>query len=68
MKTETKHTYGTCIGPFCCAMHKAAPDMLGELLRAETIISDHVNGVERTAWPEVLDGIRAAIAKARGET
>lgn len=30
--------------------------------QAECIIADHVAGVERTAWPEVLAGLRKAIA------
>lgn len=45
----------------------AAPDMLAALQQCETIVADHVAGVERTAWPEVLHSIRAAIAKATGE-
>ncbi len=31
------------------------------LLQSQTIISDHVNGIERTAWPEVLSAIDAAL-------
>ena len=31
--------------------------------QAECIIADHVAGVERTAWPEVLSTLRKAIAE-----
>lgn len=48
------------------ALIAAAPAMLAALEPAETIIADHVAGVERSAWPEVLHFIRAAIAQARG--
>ena len=35
--------------------------------QAECIIADHVAGVERTAWPEVLTGLRNAIAAKEGQ-
>lgn len=51
---------------FQCPMHEAAPMMLTVLARCECIIADHVAGVERSAWPEMLRAVRAAIAQARG--
>lgn len=65
-KSWKGETLAVCKNEATATLFAAAEDMLGELLRAETIISDHVNGIERTAWAEVLAGIRDAIAKAKG--
>ena len=45
----------------------AAPDLLTACQGAACIIADHIAGVDRTAWPEVLRRLRAAIAKAEGK-
>lgn len=42
-------------------------ELLAALKRTECIIADHVSGVERTAWPEVLKSARAAITNATGD-
>lgn len=40
----------------------AHDEMETALMRAAAIIGDHVSGVERSAWPEVLHAIKAALA------
>src|SRR5437867_3145096 len=69
---EMTHTpeikWAICDGPYCCAMHKAAPDMLAALEKVITQIE--IDGLLFSPSVDLFDTIyaaRAAIARAKGE-